>query len=306
MATPMKSANTIDFARARQQRDGNNEPFDAPDAELDEQRYRLLTQLQTTLELDQLLDLFYQELQSRLQLSGLRYVNEARQLQRLVGKSASHSCGYRLITRQGDFGELVVYRGKRFGEDELSTIEFLISTLLYPLRNALHYHDALQSAITDPLTGAGNRIALDTALEREICLARRHQQPLSLLVIDIDKFKRINDEHGHSAGDEVLKTLVALLKTVHRSTDTCFRFGGEEFVVILNRTDGKGAEIIAERLRHAVEISPVSYQEHSLNITVSIGIASYCETDTQDSLFNRADKALYAIKQIGGNQVTHL
>lgn len=304
MATPLKVAPTIDFARVRQQIQARTEsdPHDTP--QHNEERYRLLSRLQTTLELNDVLALFYRELEDRLGLDGMRYVHEARQLQQMLGSNASHSCGYRLMTKDGDYGELLVYRSRRFSEEELSSIEFLISTLLHPLRNALQYLDAVESSLRDPLTGAGNRIALDNTLDREIRLARRYQQPLSLLVIDIDRFKQVNDTHGHSAGDRILQDLVRLLINVHRSTDSCFRFGGEEFVIVLNRTDTEGATIIAERLRHAVEATPLGSSDNRLGITVSIGIAVFRDNDTVDSLFDRADRALYAIKKTGGNRVT--
>lgn len=306
MVTPLKSANTIDFNRARQQsahRPGND---NAGDPERDQQRFQLLSRLQTTLSLESIVSLFHASLSELFQLAGLRYVHEARKLQVLEGDSASHSCGYRLHTRQGDLGEIIIYRNRRFSDNELSAVESLLMTLVHPLRNALQYLDVLNASITDPLTGAGNRAGLDAAVEREIALARRYEQPLSVLMIDIDHFKSVNDTHGHGAGDAVLRDTVGRFTEVHRSTDMCFRYGGEEFVILLNRTDQNGALTIADRIRSRVADTPFRYSRQQLQITVSVGVSEYGPADSRDTLFTRADKALYEIKQQGGNQVRYL
>lgn len=302
MVTPLKSANTIDFQRAREQEDvarGLALQTGLPEEGV---RYRLLNRLQTTLSLDRLITLFHDELSIQLELQGLRYLHETRQLQHMAGSASSHSCGYRLHTQHGDLGEIIVYRDRRLSDQELTIIESFLVLLVYPLRNALQYRDVLEASVTDPLTGAGNRSALDATLKREIALARRYGSPLALLMIDIDKFKAINDEHGHSIGDAVLKDTVKLLDATHRGTDMCFRFGGEEFVIVLNRTDHEGAMIIADRIRQRIADTLFHCCEPPLRVTVSIGVSDYAAADDADSLFERADQALYQIKQQGGNQ----
>lgn len=307
MATPLQSSNTIDFNSARISL-GRPQvtPEERPQENYSERRYKMAASLQTTLEIEQLLHLFHQELPESVELDGLQYVNEHQQLQILAGRKASHSCGYRLITAQDHLGEIVFYRSTRFSDQNMEAIEIMLSALICPLRNALLYRDALMASLTDPLTGAGNRIALSNTLQREISLSRRHQHSLSLLVLDIDKFKQINDRLGHSAGDKVLKDLVVMLSQVNRNTDLSFRYGGEEFVVLLNQTGAEGALIIAERMRVAVENMEIMIGEHCVRISVSIGVTTFCETDTPESLFNRADKALYLIKSAGGNKVIGL
>lgn len=302
MATPLKSANTIDFQQARDNV-GRRMRSEEETLALKELRLQLVTRLQTTLDLASLLQLFMQELGSHIRVDGLRYRNEQYQLEPLLGRNTSHSCGYRLVTRQDNLGEIIFFRSRRFSEQELSTLEFLLGTLICPLRNALQYHQALNASLTDPLTGAGNRISLNDTLDREIALARRHTRPLSTLMVDIDKFKAINDTHGHSAGDKVLTQLVTLISDIHRNTDVCFRYGGEEFVVLLGETDLAGAEVIAERLRQGIDSTRILYEKTRLAITVSIGAAEFCETDYRESLLKRADKALYRAKSNGGNQV---
>ena len=155
----------------------------------------------------------------------------------------------------------------------------------------------------DPLTGANNRAALDKTLQREVELAHRHQLPLSVVLIDLDKFKDINDGYGHSAGDYILKTLVTCIDETVRGSDMLFRYGGEEFVLILSGTDSEGAKRIAERLRCAIEAYPFVYDRQELAVTASFGVATLKNRDDAKRLFNKADAALYQAKDAGRNQV---
>ncbi|MDO9317590.1 MAG: GGDEF domain-containing protein [Gammaproteobacteria bacterium] len=307
MATLLQPSNTIDFNSARISLSRPlPPPIEALRENYGERRYRMAASLQTTLEIEQLLQLFLKELSPAVELDGLQYLNDHKTLQFLAGCKASHSCGYRLITALDHLGEIVFYRSTRFSDRDLEGIEVMLSALICPLRNALLYHEALTASLTDPLTGAGNRIALTNTLAREISLSRRHQHALSLLVLDIDKFKLINDRYGHSVGDTVLKQIVRTLKQVNRQTDLSFRYGGEEFVVLLNRTNAEGALIIAERIRRTIADTEIALEEQSVRITVSVGVTTFCDSDSPETLFNRADKALYLIKSAGGNKVIGL
>lgn len=307
MATPMQSSNTIDFNSARFSLGRTQTALEtSPQDSYSERRYRMATSLQSTLDIEKILQIFSQELSPYMNLQGMQYINETHQLKHNLGKKASHSCGYRLITAEDHLGEIIFYHSHRFSDQDLEAIEIMLSALVCPMRNALQYRDALMASLTDPLTGAGNRVALSNTLEREIGLARRHKHPLSIMVMDIDKFKSINDRFGHSAGDQILKKIVVELKKNNRNTDLTYRYGGEEFVILLNQTDEEGALIIAERVREAIESMEVTYDTQKIKTSISIGVTTFCETDSSDSLFNRADKALYEIKKKGGNQVIAL
>ena len=305
MAMPLSSATAVeDAVHGRNQLTlipAANDYFPDSNKPLSHARYRLLTRLQTTLDLDEILKLFHEESSELIAHCGLVYLNETRQLQISVGNAGLHSCSYRLITQRDNLGEIVLYHDARFSESDLDTLEVLLSALLCPLRNALQYRIALDASMTDPLTGAGNRLAMMTTLEHELNLARRYQHELSVLVIDIDKFKKINDSEGHAAGDNVLQELVRLINKVNRNTDLCYRYGGEEFVVVLSKTDKYGAMVIAERLREAVAGLRICAESGPLQVTVSIGTSSYADGDCADSLLGRADKAMYRIKNQGGN-----
>lgn len=308
MATPLQTSNTIDFnsARLSLSKPQQTPPSEAIREDYSERRYRMASSLQTTLDIEQLLQLFLAELKPSVELDGLQYINENQRLQTVTGRKASHSCGYRLITANDHLGEIVFYRNTRFSDQNLQAIEVMLSALICPLRNALTYRDAIMASLTDPLTSAGNRIALDNALAREINLARRFKQPLSLMVLDIDKFKYTNDTYGHSAGDAVLKHLVTIINKINRNTDLTFRYGGDEIVVLLNRTNADGALVIAERLRKALESQDIQLGDDVIHSTISIGVTAFAAQDTAESMFTRADKALYLIKSEGGNKVIGL
>lgn len=269
---------------------------DAPDT------LRLTTALQTTLDLEQLLRIFSETVQETVSHQGLTYRNDERRFVVAVGHTGRHHCSYRLNLLGTELGEVAMSRNKRFSEQDLAQIEYLLCTLVYPLRNALHYRDALAAAHHDPLTGVGNRAALENTLNREVNLALRHDQPLSLLVVDIDWFKQVNDRHGHTVGDAVLRSVAHVMSNVLRSDDLLFRYGGEEFVVLLRGTRQEGAVVLAERIRTAVEAAVCVYEGKNIGVTVSIGVASLRE-EGGDKLFDRADHALYEAKQQGRNRV---
>jgi diguanylate cyclase len=159
-------------------------------------------------------------------------------------------------------------------------------------------------AMTDPLTGVFNRLAYEEHIETEYQRWKRYHEPLSLLVIDIDHFKRINDTFGHLAGDKALKALAMRLRQNVREVDIVARYGGEEFVVIMPNTDGEAAYKVAEKLRSAIASAGFHYRQKPVNITVSCGLASFREEDESDSVFQRADDALYGAKTAGRNR-TH-
>lgn len=162
--------------------------------------------------------------------------------------------------------------------------------------------DLEKMALTDPLTGLSNRRALDEDLTRACSEARRREEPVALLTLDVDKFKTVNDTLGHGAGDAVLVTVAARLQEQARGHDLVARMGGDEFIVILRNTDGPTAQQVAERVRLAVASFPVTTSAGEVWISVSIGVASQRNPDP-DGLRRGADDALYAAKGAGRNAV---
>ena len=264
---------------------------------------RINTLLQTTLDIESLIKLFADELQQLVPFDGFRYRSLPHGMEINIGKAARNSCAYRLLVREDLLGELKLSRRRKFTAQETQTIEHLLCALIYPLRNALSYLNAVRAAHKDPLTGASNRGAFDGSLIREVDMARRHGTPLSLLVMDIDRFKSVNDTYGHAVGDEVLKSFAGVVSNAIRKTDMLFRYGGEEFVVILSNTTRAGAMLLAERIRCGVEQTLVHTGRYTVPVTVSLGVSCLGAGDTHQSLFDKADKGLYQAKREGRNRV---
>ena len=174
-------------------------------------------------------------------------------------------------------------------------------------RNLMNTNDVLSAiALADPLTELSNRRALDWELPRQIHNARSRSTPLSLLILDVDYFKLINDNHGHLVGDRVLQLLSARLRHNLRFQDTPFRYGGEEFVIILSNTSSQEARTVALHLNLLIGNQHFTIdQDLALKITVSIGISSLEPNDDPNgvSLLNRADQNLLRAKSNGRNRV---
>jgi two-component system, cell cycle response regulator len=190
--------------------------------------------------------------------------------------------------------------------DDKRMLAVLESELGGPLQMTTLYEDARRMATTDALTGLLNRRAFIEAVERERARSDRHAFPLSLLLLDVDHFKRINDVHGHAAGDAVLQGVARVLESVARRSDFVGRWGGEEFVVALPQTGEAGARVAAERLRRALSaaIHKGPAPECQLpQVTGSIGIASSEAPWSVDALVGAADEAMYSAKSRGRNRV---
>ncbi|MFC1611947.1 diguanylate cyclase [Myxococcota bacterium] len=169
------------------------------------------------------------------------------------------------------------------------------------------FHSHMSEASTqDPLTGVYNRRYFEHHFAGDFRLGIRHQEKLSLLFVDIDHFKRINDTYGHAAGDEVLRRVARELRNRIRHEDVLARYGGEEFVMVMRRTDAKGAASVAEAIREKIEKARFEYQGKEIKVTISIGVATLSNStpdlDGQE-LLEAADKAMYRAKESGRNRV---
>lgn len=263
----------------------------------------IVRHLQTTLDPTRLIELFSQEVGHLVPHQGLRYRNLDPDMEVRLGFGARHSCTYKLNIGDEPLGKLTFRRDEKFCETEIEVLEQLLCNLLYPLRNALLYQDALQLAQKDPLTGISNRSALDEVLHRELSHARRRNAHCAMLVLDIDHFKTVNDRYGHIIGDCALKAIAGMADNCKRDGDLLFRYGGEEFVILMRDTDRDGAQLLAERIRRCIAGNPFVCSGAELAMTVSIGVSMLADTDTPESLFARADQALYRAKHNGRNQV---
>lgn len=257
--------------------------------------------LQTTLEIEHLIELFNAEVGKTIDIEGMHYQNDANLVVAHTGTLQTHRATYDLTLNDKDLGVLRIYRDLPFTTGEIDALENLMCALVYPLRNALAYREAVEMASRDPLTGVQNRAALEQALIRETELGHRQKVPLSLIVFDVDHFKACNDQHGHSFGDQVLRTIAQTATATIRRCDMLFRFGGEEFVVLASHTDRTGAALLAERIRSGIAaIQTIAGQE--VQVSISLGVAMLDDEESATDLFDRADKAMYRAKQNGRNR----
>jgi diguanylate cyclase (GGDEF)-like protein len=194
-----------------------------------------------------------------------------------------------------------------FGDVHVKLLCAIADNAALAIRNAQLFERMRQLSTHDELTGLANRRLLRTHLDREIDRARRFQKAFSLLVMDIDHFKYLNDRHGHPTGDAALREVANLLTGHVRKVDMVARVGGEEFMVLLPRTNAEDAGRVAEKLREALQrhVFAGGADQPSGALTVSIGVTELCATDDEhgDSLVARADQALYAAKHAGRNRV---
>ena len=271
--------------------------------QLSEQRLELTNALQTTLELRHLFQLFGEQIQAFIPHDGYHYYHPSLRETVEHGFKARHTCYAELHLNAEDYGLLVLYRNRAFSTYEMNVLDSLASCLIYPLKNITLYQQAMQAAHTDALTQVANRRALEENLRRECILALRQKSPLSIILIDIDHFKSINDNFGHDEGDRLLASVADCLKDCVRASDIVYRYGGEEFVILLSHTPIEGAELLAERIRYRLEHHTDS-KLCGLPVTASFGVSALKnQDDSPQSLLNRADKAMYRAKMMGRNQV---
>ncbi len=263
---------------------------------------KLALRLQQSIEISPLMQTFCEETAKIVPCDSVHYNEQSLDLSFEYGAQQVHHCKYQLNLEGEQLGEILCSRKTPFTMRETDLLERLLSLLIYPLRNALLYHNAIAQAHRDPLTQIGNRAAFDLSLEKQISAHERHKTEFSLMVIDIDHFKQVNDTYGHIAGDKVLKLVAQTIRKTLRRSDDVYRYGGEEFVVILSNTQQGGATFIAERIRKAIEALKVELNK-TISVTASIGIAASEKTEQVSQTLEFADKALYQAKESGRNQV---
>jgi diguanylate cyclase (GGDEF)-like protein len=186
-------------------------------------------------------------------------------------------------------------------DNEILLLRTVANQVAVAINHADLFAQMQQQALTDALTGCYNRRSFEMQLERELQLATRLQQPVALLMLDLDCFKQLNDSAGHEAGDEALRKLAACFRQELRGVDTAARFGGDEFALILPQAYSEGAQVVAERVRKSIERIEIPGAGH---LSASIGIASFpLHAASRTGLVTAADSALYHAKRTGRNRV---
>lgn len=214
------------------------------------------------------------------------------------------------LTRRNKYMGLIIlgekFNKRTYSQSEKEMFSLLTNFLAVALSNVRLYKEMERVSVTDPLTNLFNRRYFENFLQNEIARARRFNQPLSLVMMDVDYFKNYNDVLGHPAGDKLLKDLAKVLKKTARRSDIVARYGGEEFCVILPQISGKGASSFSERLRNIVYTYPFQKREIQPggHLTISLGVATYpYDAMMMKELIHKADTALYHAKKTGRNKV---
>jgi diguanylate cyclase (GGDEF)-like protein len=236
---------------------------------------------------------------SKVKDKGLHFIDE------IIFEDVSSAIIVPFITREKVVGLLAAFKREpeTFQEDDFELLRTVANHVAIALDNAKLYEETKKLSLTDGLTGLYNYRFFNQRLKEEFKRALRYSHPLSLIILDVDNFKKINDTHGHLFGDEVLKKIAQMLRENARETDFIARYGGDEFVIILPETNKESAFKLAERILERLNKSTI-IKDTSLELSVSIGVASYPEDAiTPEELIKSADKALYNAKQRGGSKV---
>jgi len=270
-------------------------------SELQSKSIPLNERLQTSLDLHQVLSIYAEYLVQRLPVSALQFISDD-QIINLIGDYESLESEYSvmLYADKEYLGQMVYQFKRQPSYVNKVRLEQMHRQLTFPLRNAMHFSRLRKVAVRDHLTGLGNRALLDETLEHiSARLKRDNNQSHIVMLLDMDNFKNVNDRHGHQQGDEVLKQFGRLLQQQLRDTDRVFRYGGDEFVLILENTQPKQAEDVFLRIRDALndDINLAIY-----NIGISAGSLAMESFHSPQDIIDEADKRLYAAKIAGKNQ----
>ena len=215
-----------------------------------------------------------------------------------------------LMSEEGEVIGCIVARStlEALSKRDIGYLEQLSRQSAITINRANSYSKILQYATIDALTNLNNRRQFELRLWQEIATTKRQKNPLCAMMIDIDFFKKVNDTYGHASGDAVLRGVASIIKSTLRESDIPSRYGGEEFAVLLPYTHIEEAKIVGERLRKAVESTPIDINDEeadvkSISVTISMGLAEFNDAESGEELFERADKALYKAKESGRNMV---
>lgn len=261
----------------------------------------LMTKLQTTLDIDELINIFAIEATRYVDFSGLYFKSQSLNKVLSGSRKAKKESRFELKTDDDFIGTLSYGINSPISLTNYKVLEQLHQCLLYPLKNAIAYHAAMELAMQDALTGLGNRRYFDEQLKRAMHNANRHHSLVGLVLGDLNKFKVINDTFGHVTGDLVLQEFANILRLCIRDSDSLFRFGGDEFAIIVENANETALAIIESRINLALT-SNVLLRKYKLGC--SIGSTFMNRADNEISLFERADETLYRNKKHTAGHLT--
>lgn len=261
-----------------------------------EESHDVMQKLASSIDLHKLASVFYGLLKAKLNIDSVTIQFPAGALTIGDAQDSSNMKTLDQIAQHSVFATLTYSFSKVLSMREATVLNQLHKHFKYPLKNALEHHAIKQLALKDHLTSLGNRANYQETLFRFVSQAKRQEVSFGLLVIDMDKFKPVNDTYGHHEGDKVLMAMAEVLRESVRGTDYAFRFGGDEFCCLLPGSDSQTNSMVALRIQ-ALMTSNSLLAKH--RISCSIGSTNYQLGDTEQDLFNRADQALYLAKQSG-------
>lgn len=258
----------------------------------------LVEQLQTTLEIDQLLEIFSMEAAKTVRFCGLSLSFDNETIAVRGSVPGKHRISFNITVDNKILAQLSYGLTEGLSKSAIRHLEKLHSQLGYSLRNALAFHKVKRLALKDALTGLSNRGHFDDSLNQAMAHAKRKRSTFALMMLDLDNFKQANDTFGHQAGDYVIQEFAAILNRSIRGDDSAFRLGGDEFAIIACGNDDSEANVIAARIQHNVATNPIMIKH---GVSTSIGFTFFDQNDSVSSLYTRTDSALYAAKDFGRN-----
>lgn len=253
----------------------------------------LMTKLQTTLDLDKLFDIFATEVAKHINVSGMYFTSLKVNKVLRGSRKAKKEQRFELKIDGVFIGTLSYGVNNPISLAKIKILEQLHQCLLYPLKNAIAYHEAIGLARQDALTGLGNRRYFDEQLKRAMHNANRHHSLIGLVLGDLNKFKAINDTYGHVTGDVVLQEFANVLRLCIRDSDSLFRFGGDEFAIIVENANENALSLIESRINVALTTNALLSK---YKLGCSLGSTFMNRGDNEISFFERADEILYRAK----------
>ena len=275
-------------------------PFSAEHYRINETNspHDLVAKLQTTLSIEEILTIFAEHAKQLINLSGLQFQSALGVSQSAGSDTSQTPYSFDLDIESERLGQLIYFSQFPMGKAIEAKLKQLHTALVYPLRNALMYTRVLRLATKDALTGLNNRSQFNDSLAQKLERCRRQHRPFSLMLLDLDNFKQVNDNFGHKIGDDVLQEFANVLRSSVRGTDSIFRFGGDEFALLIDDPEFTTNKVIADRIMSLVASSGLMAQ---YDVTSSIGYTLANNQDCENEVFARADKGLYKAKAAGRN-----
>lgn len=264
-----------------------------PSEQQSQRNLALLEQLQTTLDVKEMIDIFATEVAKYIDFSGIYFKHADVSATARGSRQAKAERQFELKINDQYFALLTYTLNMPISIQNYKILTELHQLLIKPLHNAVKYHQAMQLAMQDSLTKLGNRRSFDESIQRAMAQATRRHARVGLILSDLNKFKAINDTFGHAIGDNVLVQFSIALRKSVRNADTVFRFGGDEFAIIVVDASEQSLVAIEHRIYHAMAQDALLTK---YNVTSSLGLTFMNKADSASSFFKRADKALYSQK----------